>query len=221
MADLLEAGLDAVLARHAQRRGLVEKPRAARASSRREHVPAAVKREVWKRAGGCCEWPLDAGGVCGSKLRLEHDHVQPLAAGGVSTVDGVRLLCAVHNAIAARRAFGDAWMDRFTRRGAGPASVSSTPEARPAPPIAPVPPQPPSTDPTAVPPQPPSTDPTAVPPQPPSTDPRAVPPQPPSTDPRAEIPPQPAPPDGRTAAPPCFAATTPDATDSGGPAPPA
>jgi hypothetical protein len=35
--------------------------------------------------------------------------------GGPSTVDNIRLTCRCHNLLAARQAFGDEWMDRFTR----------------------------------------------------------------------------------------------------------
>jgi hypothetical protein len=55
--------------------------------------------------------------VCGSTLRLEFDHIQPRVRGGPSTVENVRVACGVHNQLAARLAFGDAWMDRFARKG--------------------------------------------------------------------------------------------------------
>jgi hypothetical protein len=73
-----------------------------------------VKRAVWARDEGKCQWRLDSGGICGSTLRLEIDHVPPLARGGASTVEGCRLLCASHNQLAARQVYGDDWMDRFT-----------------------------------------------------------------------------------------------------------
>ncbi len=117
--EILEAGLDLVLAQHAKRKGLVEKPREVAPPAKSDRVPAHVKRAVWTRDGGRCQWKLDSGGICGSTLRVQFDHIVPRARGGPSTVDGVRLLCAVHNDLAARRAFGDDWMDRFTgKRGA-------------------------------------------------------------------------------------------------------
>ena len=73
-----------------------------------------MKRAVWARDDGKCSWPLDSGGTCGSTLRLEIDHVVPRGRGGPSTVDGCRLLCRVHNQLAARQVYGDDWMDRFT-----------------------------------------------------------------------------------------------------------
>jgi len=116
--EILEAGLDLVLAQHAKRRGLVEKPRKEPPASKSECVPTHVKRAVWARDGGRCQWPVDGGGICGSTLRVELDHVIPRARGGPSTVENTRLLCAVHNDLAARHAFGDDWMDRFSRKRA-------------------------------------------------------------------------------------------------------
>jgi hypothetical protein len=114
--EVLEAALDLLLAQRAKRKGIVEKPRTtAAAPARSETIPAAVKREVWTRAGGRCEWKLESGGACGSAIRLEFDHIQPRAMGGPSTVDNVRLTCRGHNLLAARQAFGDEWMERFTR----------------------------------------------------------------------------------------------------------
>jgi hypothetical protein len=121
MAEILEEGLELVLDRHAKRRGLVEKPRRERRPSKPDHVPAEVKRAVWKRDGGRCQWPLDSGGICGSTLRVELDHVQAEARGGPPTVENLRCLCRSHNDLAARLTFGDAWMDRYTRGRGGPA----------------------------------------------------------------------------------------------------
>ncbi len=130
-AQVLEAALDELLAKQARRKGLVRRPRAAAeggtrgtvratASKRgvvdgnRKHVPTHVKREVWKRDGGRCQWPLESGGICGSTRFLELDHVVPEALGGPPTAANLRVLCRFHNQLAARQAFGDAFMERFT-----------------------------------------------------------------------------------------------------------
>ena len=118
--ELLEAGLDLLLERHAKRRGLVDKPRREPPPAKPEHVPAHVKRAVWARDGGRCQWPTHGGGVCGSTHQVELDHIVPRAKGGPSTVANLRLTCRVHNDLAAREVYGDAWMDRFTRGGARP-----------------------------------------------------------------------------------------------------
>ena len=123
--ELVEACMDAVLAQHARRKGFVAKPRAAQrkeaapAATGARAIPAAVKRAAWQRAGGRCEWPLDGGGVCGSTVRLEFDHVEPVALGGASTIDNIKVHCRPHNQHAARLVFGDDRMDRFTRPKTG------------------------------------------------------------------------------------------------------
>ncbi len=83
---------------------------------RRASVPPKVKREVMKRDGGKCTWPLASGGTCGSTVRLEVDHVVPRGKGGPSTVENCRILCQSHNLEAARRAYGDEHMDLFAPR---------------------------------------------------------------------------------------------------------
>ncbi|HYS81614.1 MAG TPA: HNH endonuclease signature motif containing protein, partial [Anaeromyxobacteraceae bacterium] len=110
--------LDLLLAANDKKRGLVKKPRAtpARPSASRRHIPAEVKRAVWTRDGGCCQWPVASGGVCGSTTRLQFDHIVPLARGGTSTVSNVRVLCAFHNQLAAKQAFGEPWMNQFTSK---------------------------------------------------------------------------------------------------------
>jgi hypothetical protein len=112
---VLEAALDLLLAQQAKRRAEVKKPQKnPRPSKNPGHVPAAVKRAVWSRDDGKCTWPLDSGGICGSTLRLEIDHVVPRGRGGPSTVENCRLTCAMHNQLAARQVSGDDWMDKFT-----------------------------------------------------------------------------------------------------------
>jgi hypothetical protein len=117
--EILEAGLDLILAADARRKGAAERPLENPRPSKADCIPASVKREVWARDRGRCQWPIAgrAGGICGSTLRVELDHVEPRARGGPSTAEGMRLLCRVHNDLAARLAFGDRWMDQYTQRG--------------------------------------------------------------------------------------------------------
>jgi hypothetical protein len=124
---VLEAALDLLLEKSDRKKGLVKKPRTApaRPSARPRHIPAEVKRAAWLRDGGKCVWPLASGGVCGSTRQLELDHIVPVARGGSSTVDNLRVTCRCHNALAARQVFGEGWMDRFrSRRSGGEALVS-------------------------------------------------------------------------------------------------
>jgi hypothetical protein len=79
----------------------------------RETIPSAVRRAVWARDQGRCTWPLDSGGVCGSTLRLELDHIVPWARWGDSTEPNLRLTCAAHNRLAARKTFGARCVGRY------------------------------------------------------------------------------------------------------------
>jgi hypothetical protein len=71
------------------------------------HIPAAVRREVWERDGGQCTFTGTDGHVCGSRERIELDHVVPVARGGTSTVGNLRLLCREHNQYVAERVLGE------------------------------------------------------------------------------------------------------------------
>jgi hypothetical protein len=118
--EILEAGLDALISKVAKRRGLVKSPRKTPPPSKGDHVPAHVRREVWRRSLGRCEWVLESGERCGSTRRVEVDHVDPKALGGRATIENTRALCRGHNLLAARQVFGDAWMDGYTRGGSAP-----------------------------------------------------------------------------------------------------
>jgi 5-methylcytosine-specific restriction endonuclease McrA len=113
-ADVIKHGLRVALAQHDKRLGLVEKPLKTPRPSRTNHIPAHVKREVLRRAGGrVCEWILPSGERCDCRRKLQFDHIEPLALGGKSTLENVRLACRPHNLLAARQVFGDALMDRY------------------------------------------------------------------------------------------------------------
>ena len=116
---ILSAGLDLLLARDAENKALVDKPRSTPADAEgapdSDHVPAAVEREVRKRDGGVCQWPVDSGGVCGSRHRVQIDHIIPKAQGGKPVIGNLRLLCAHHNKLAARQKLGHGLMNRYCR----------------------------------------------------------------------------------------------------------
>jgi hypothetical protein len=90
--------------------------RAIRRDGLRAAIPAAVKRAVWARDAGRCTWPLDGGGRCGSTQRLELDHIVPWADWGGEQEANLRVVCAAHNRLAARQAFGERVMGRYTGR---------------------------------------------------------------------------------------------------------
>lgn len=85
-----------------------------------DHIPAGIRRAVWERDGGCCQWKLANGEKCGARYRLQFDHIEPRAMGGKTTVANVRLLCQRHNLLAAGQAFGEKLMRRYRRDPARP-----------------------------------------------------------------------------------------------------
>ena len=61
-------------------------------------IPAAVKREVWRRDQGRCRYvDRTSGRRCGSQHLLQIDHVVPYALGGAAEPNNLRLLCAAHH----------------------------------------------------------------------------------------------------------------------------
>ncbi|MEO5989343.1 MAG: HNH endonuclease [Candidatus Eisenbacteria bacterium] len=74
------------------------------------HVPAEARRTVWRRDGGRCTYESGTGQRCPACTRLEFDHVQPMARGGETTTENLRLRCRAHNQYTAERAFGAGFM---------------------------------------------------------------------------------------------------------------
>ncbi len=82
------------------------RPRSAgRAPSGSRHVPAAVRREVWKRDGGQCAF-VGAAGRCTERGFLEFHHMRPYADGGATVVENLELRCRAHNVYEAELYFG-------------------------------------------------------------------------------------------------------------------
>ena len=65
---------------------LVDKQQQPVAGAARPSIAPAVRSQVWRRDGGRCV-------SCGSRERLEFDHVIPLALGGSSSARNLQLLC--------------------------------------------------------------------------------------------------------------------------------
>jgi len=70
-------------------------------------IPAAVRREVYDREGGSCAYVGEGGRRCGSRLRLEYQHIVPVACEGPSTPANLTLYCRAHNLLQAKKDFGE------------------------------------------------------------------------------------------------------------------
>ncbi len=58
--------------------------------SRDRSIPEDVRRAVWRRDGGKCS-------KCGSREKLEYDHIIPVSKGGSNTGRNIELLCEACN----------------------------------------------------------------------------------------------------------------------------
>ena len=100
------------------------RPRAGRpVSSGSRHIPAAVRREVWKRDGGQCGF-VGTQGRCTERGFLELHHVRPHAVGGAAVVENLELRCRAHNMYEAEKYFGDR-LPLFVREADGPSYPST------------------------------------------------------------------------------------------------
>jgi len=77
-----------------------------------DYIPAAVRREVYEREGGSCAYVGEEDRRCCSTLRLEYQHIVPLARGGPSTPTNVTIFCRAHNLLQAKKDFGEEYVKR-------------------------------------------------------------------------------------------------------------
>ncbi|MEO5896619.1 MAG: hypothetical protein ABIS06_13055 [Vicinamibacterales bacterium] len=76
------------------------------AAERSRHIPAVVRRAVWRRRDDeRCAF-VGAAGRCRESAFLEFHHVEPFAAGGEPNIDNIQLRCGAHNADEARLFYG-------------------------------------------------------------------------------------------------------------------
>ena len=70
---------------------------------RSRYIPTDVRREVWRRDRGCCSYvdqhDQHGGRRCGSRYRLEIDHIVPFALGGATELFNLRLRCGAHHRV--------------------------------------------------------------------------------------------------------------------------
>ena len=108
IAAILDRALTLLLADVEKRRcGAAIRPRQClEEGGTTRHIPAAVKREVWRRDEGRCAF---IGGTrrCTETAFLEFHHVVPYADGGAATVRNIELRCRAHNQYEAVLFFGD------------------------------------------------------------------------------------------------------------------
>ena len=107
IAQVLKRALNS-LARELERQKFAKaaRSRPSRGPGNGRYIPAEIRRKVWERDGGQCTFVSEGGKRCEARARLEYDHVNPLARGGETSVDGSRLMCRAHNQLAAECTYG-------------------------------------------------------------------------------------------------------------------
>ena len=81
------------------------------------YIPVALRRFIWKRDQGKCTYvDPDTGRACTSRYGIEFDHTLPLAQGGTTCAENLRLLCRAHNVYEATQSFGTDVMRRYSVR---------------------------------------------------------------------------------------------------------
>jgi hypothetical protein len=113
--DILKEGLSRIVRDVEKRKGIVDKPRNDREATNGD-IPQSVRRIVWKRDRGMCQWRTADGNICGSTSRIQFHHKQDRAKGGLGSPENLILLCQTHNLLAAEIAWGEEGVRPFRRR---------------------------------------------------------------------------------------------------------
>jgi hypothetical protein len=109
--EIFDRSLSLLLAEVTRRKAAeVEKPsgRKGRSTVGSRHIPADVRRTVWRRDGGRCAYMAGNGRRCSARSLLEFHHVEPYALGGPATAENIQLRCRAHNRYEAQLVFGPA-----------------------------------------------------------------------------------------------------------------
>jgi 5-methylcytosine-specific restriction endonuclease McrA len=91
------------------------------------HVPAAERREVFRRDGGRCSYVDSHAERCCETRYLELHHLKPFARGGANVASNLTLRCAAHNALAAEQDFG---REHIARKRNSPSHESCASQAQ-------------------------------------------------------------------------------------------
>jgi hypothetical protein len=124
-AEIIDRALSALLDVLARKKvGATARPRPGGDTARgSRHVPAEVRRAVWRRDGACCAFVAKSGRRCAERGFLEFHHEVPFAVGGEATERNISLRCRAHNGY-------EAWIDFGPRNGRATRSEPSRPSAR-------------------------------------------------------------------------------------------
>ncbi len=101
-----------LLVAHLEKKRLGVKPASAVTTASGRRIPRPLVRLVWERDGGRCAFVGTDGHRCEETRRLELDHIVPVAQGGTTKPENLRLLCRPHNQYEAERVLGKEHVQR-------------------------------------------------------------------------------------------------------------
>jgi len=108
IARALELLLEKTMARKA---AVTKRPRAGKAPEKRtRHIPAAVRRAVWKRDAGQCAFVDDRDRRCTGARLIQFHHRNNWGRGAEHDVDEIELRCRAHNQYQAVLDYGAGFM---------------------------------------------------------------------------------------------------------------
>src|SRR5262249_39066064 len=100
----------------AKKAAITDKPRQQKAGAGQardaRHIPAAIRRPVWRSARGQCTYQDATGRGCSEEKLLEYHHLLPWAKGGKHPGAQIALRCRAHNQFQADLDFGIAFMEK-------------------------------------------------------------------------------------------------------------
>jgi len=112
VAEVLDRALDLLVGQLEKRKfGIGSQPRPLLPKATTRSIAARTRNAVHERDGGTCTAAKPNGKRCNSTKNIEFDHIVPVALGGKSTVDNLRLVCRAHNQAAAEQVFGRDFID--------------------------------------------------------------------------------------------------------------
>ena len=114
-AVIVSRALELLLERTlAKKVGVTDRPRAAKdpvePASRTRHIPAAVRRAVWKRDQGRCAHVDGRGRRCASTRFLQFHHLDNWGRGANHSIERIELRCRAHNQYQAVLDYGAAFI---------------------------------------------------------------------------------------------------------------
>jgi hypothetical protein len=74
--------------------------------NRSRYISKNVRREVYQKAKGQCEYVSPEGNRCQCRKFLQYEHTVPFSKGGLSNTATLVLFCSEHNALRAKQEFG-------------------------------------------------------------------------------------------------------------------